>query len=272
MPKINVRAIASTVAVRNAGLGTLAFLLVLTACTASPPEPGAGTASSGTAAASETATASTTPATASPVPSATSTGPGEWDERVPPLAGDMVIASKVTHEWAWPGAGAFQTTHENPVPIAPPPAAPLPTLYSIGSGQHPANTPPYDQLSFRFEGGFPGYDIEVVPQLIADGSGEPIPMPNTGSILEVAFRGAQAHTADGSASSVTSAPPAAIGYVALTKYASAGDFEGVVSYGIGIGRPLDVLPETKVRVVEVEKIEQGKHLYVVAIQFDRTSW
>lgn len=267
MPDTNRR----TIATRKAGLGTLVFALALSACTAPSPETGAGDPGA-TATASGTAAPTTSPTDASAVPSATATGPGEWDETAPPLPGDTVIASKVTHDWAWPGAGAFQTTHENPVPIAPPPAAPLPTLYSIGSGQHPANTPPYDQMSFRFEGGFPSYDIEVVPQLIADGSGETIPMPNTGSILEVAFRGAQAHTEDGSASSVTDAPPAAIGYVALTKYAPAGDFEGVVSYGIGLGRPLDVVPETKVRVVEVEKIEQGKHLYVVAIQFDRSSW
>ncbi len=270
MPRVSVRTITYRGAARRAGLGALACLLLLTACTASPPDPGAGTASPGTASASGTAT----PATPAPsaTPSATFAGPGEWDETAPPLAGDQVIAAKVTHEWAWPGAGAFRTTHENSVPIAPPPAAPLPTLYSIGSGQHPANTPPYDQLSFRFEGGFPSYDIEVVPQLIADGSGEPIPLPNTGTIVEVAFRGAQAHTAGGFASSVTSAPPTAIGYVALTKYAPAGDFEGVVSYGLGIGRPLDEVPETKMRVMEVEKIEQGKHLYVVAIQFDRTFW
>ncbi len=267
MPDTNRR----TIAARKAGPGMLALALTLTACTASPPETGAGSPGA-TATAGGTAARATTPADGTAVPTATATGPGEWDETAPPLPGDTVIASKVTHDWAWPGAAAFRTTHENPVPIAPPPAAPLPTLYSIGAGQHPANTPPYDQMSFRFEGGFPGYTIEVVPELIADGSGETIPMPNTGTILAVAFRGAQAHTADGSAGSVTSAPPASVGYVALTKYAPAGDFEGVVSYGIGIGRPLEVVPETKVRVVEVEKIEQGKHLYVVALQFDRSSW
>lgn len=260
-----------TIVLRKAGWGSLAFLLALTACTPSPTDPGAGSPGA-TPAASETAAPTTSPPDGTASPTATATGPGEWDETAPPLPGDTVIATKVTHDWAWPGAGAFQTTHENPVPIAPPPAAPLPTLYSIGSGQHPANTPPYDQMSFRFEGGFPSYNIEIVPQLIADGSGEEIPMPNTGRILSVAFRGAQAHTEDGTASSITSAPPEAIGYVALTKYAPAGDFEGVVSYGIGIGRPLDEVPETKVRVVEVEKIEQGKHLYVVAIQFDRSAW
>ena len=84
---------------------------------------------------------------------------------------------------------------------------PLPTLYAIGAGQHPSETPPYDQLSFRFQGGFPSYDVEFVPELIADGSGLPVPMPGTGAILKVVFRGAQAHTADGTASTITARPP-----------------------------------------------------------------
>ena len=248
---------------RTAGLGTLTLLLVLTACTPPAPQP-----SPTSQPASQTPSATAT-ATASPSPSAT----GDADETAPPQPGDKVISSTVTHDWSVPGPTTpFHTDHENPVPIAPPPAAPLPTLYAIGAGQHPSDTPPYDQLSFRFTGGFPSYDVEVVPDLVDDGSGQPIPMPGTGSILEVTFRGAQSHTADGSASTVTSAPAPAIGYPALTSYAPAGDFEGVLSYGIGVGRPMSTIPETKVRVTEVEKIEQGQHLYVVAIQLDSTAW
>ncbi|SDK67845.1 hypothetical protein [Arthrobacter sp. ok362] len=244
---------------RTAGLGTLTLLLVLTACTPPAPQPSAGSqppsqSPSATAAASLSAT-------------------GDADETAPPQPGDKVISSTVTHNWSVPGpTPPFHTDHENPVPIAPPPAAPLPTLYAIGAGQHASDTPPYDQLSFRFAGGFPSYDVEMVPELVNDGSGLPIPMPGTGTILEVTFRGAQSHTADGTASTVTSAPAPAIGYQALTSYAPAGDFEGVLSYGIGVGRPMSTIPETKVRVTEVEKIDQGQHLYVVAIQLDATAW
>ncbi|WP_427129575.1 AMIN-like domain-containing (lipo)protein [Pseudarthrobacter sp. S9] len=249
---------------RNAGLGTLALLLVLSACTPSAPQPGASSQATATATATVTVSAS---------PSASVAVPADSDETAPPQPGDKVISSTITHDWSWPGPSApFQTAHQNPVPIAPPPAAPLPTLYAIGAGQHPSDTPPYDQLSFRFTGGFPSYDVEVVPELVADASGLPIPMPGTGSILEVTFRGAQAHAADGTASSVKSAPAPSIGSKALTSYAPAGDFEGVVSYGIGVGRPMGTVPETKVRVYEVEKIEQGQHLYVVAIQLEATAW
>ncbi|MGO4803968.1 hypothetical protein AB4089_02445 [Arthrobacter sp. 2MCAF15] len=244
---------------RTAGLGTLALLMVLTACTTPAPQPAAGSP--------PPSQSPTTTATARPLPT------GDADETAPPQPGDKVISSTVAHDWSVPGPTTpIHTDHQNPVPIAPPPASPLPALYAIGAGQHPSDTPPYDQLSFRFSGGFPSYDLEVVPELVADGSGLPIPMPGTGTILEVTFRGAQSHTADGTASTVTSAPPPAIGYQALTSYAPAGDFEGVLSYGIGVGRPMSTVPETKVRVSEVEKIEQGQHLYVVAIQLDSSAW
>ena len=199
--------------------------------------------------------------------------PADSDETAPPLSGDTVISSTITHDWSWPGQGTpFRTAHQNPVPIAPPPAAPLPALYTIGAGRHPSDSPPYDQLSFRFVGGFPSYDVEFVPELLADGSGLPVPLPGSGSILKVAFHGAQAHTADGTASSIKSSPAPSIGYPALTGYAPAGDFEGVLTFGIGVGRPMGSVPQTKVRVYEVEKIEQGQHLYVVAVQLDSTAW
>ncbi len=262
-------------AAKTTGLGLLAFLLALTGCTSSPPPPpGTGTASETATASSSATSMPATPSTTAPpaTPSAPATPPPDSDETGAPQNGDGVISSTVTHDWASPSAAApFQTTHRNPVPLAPPPAEPLPALYTIGAGQHPSDTPPYDQLSFRFNGAFPSYDISFVPELLADGSGLPVPMPGTGAILKVAFRGAQAHTADGTASTVKSSPAPSIGYRALTSYAPAGDFEGVLSYGIGVGRPGTSAPTTKVRVYEVEKIEQGRHLYVVAIQLDASS-
>jgi len=97
-------------------------------------------------------------------------------------------------------------------------------------------------------------------------------VPGAGAILKVVFRGAQAHTADGKAGTITSSPTPPIGYRALTSYVPAGDFEGVLTFGIGVGRPVTAVPQTKVRVVEVEKITQGRHLYVVAIQLDAGPW
>lgn len=230
---------------------------------------------SDTASPTATGTATPTPpATPVPTPTSTATSPGTPppDETNPPQSGDTVISSLLTQDWIWPGPDQPITiTHDNPVPIAPPPAPPLPYLYTIGAGAHPSDTPPYDQMSFRFKGGFPGYALEFVPELDGDASGLPIPMPGTNSILRVVFSGAQAHTEQGQPS-IVSAPPPVIGFDAITRYSPAGDFEGYVTYGIGVGRPMDTVPETLVRVYEVEKIEQGERLYVVAIQIDATLW
>ncbi|HSO92317.1 MAG TPA: hypothetical protein VLR70_14320 [Arthrobacter sp.] len=261
------------VTTRNTGLGMLALLLALTACTPSTPQPGVTSPSAATATATAPATSTPVPATSTAAPSASATAPADSDETAPPHSGDRVISSRITHDWAWPGPGRpFRTTHEYPVPLAPPPAEPLPALYAIGAWSHPAETPPFDQMSFRFTGAFPGYDIEFVPELFADASGLPVPMPGTGAILKVVFRDAQAHTADGTASTITRQPGPAIGYPALTSYTRTGDFEGVLSYGIGVGRPRDTIPETRVRVYEVEKIERGQRVYVIAVQLDATSW
>ncbi|MBT1001213.1 hypothetical protein KIH31_01245 [Paenarthrobacter sp. DKR-5] len=199
--------------------------------------------------------------------------PPDSDETAPPHTGDRVISSRISHDWGWPGPGAaFRITHQYKVPIAQPPEPPLPYLRTIGVGRHPSDSPPYDQISFRFKGAFPSYDVEYVPQLISDGSGLPVPMPGAGSILRIVFHNAQAHTLDGKSSTIVSAPPQAVGFKGITRYAPAGDFEGVVTYGVGVGRPVSKLPHTPVRIYEVEKIEQGQHLYVVAVQVDTTAW
>ena len=97
-------------------------------------------------------------------------------------------------------------------------------------------------------------------------------MPGAGAILSVVFQGTDAHTPDGSASTITGPPAGNDRLQGLDELLHAGDFEGVVSYGIGVGRPGEPVPETRVRVYEVEKIEQGQHLYVVAVQLDTTFW
>ncbi|WP_283492545.1 hypothetical protein [Cryobacterium sp. PH31-AA6] len=219
---------------------------------------------------------STAPGTAVPSPTDTTPGtpPGTPppDETEPPLTGDRVISSRLSQDWIWPGPGRPITVlHDNAIPIAPPPEPPLPYLYSIGVGAHPSDTPAFDQMSFRFAGGFPGYELEFVPRLVGDASGLPIPMPGTNTVLRVVFHSAQAHTEDGR-SSIVASPPPFVGFTAIKRYTPAGDFEGYVSYGIGIGRPMEARALTPVRVYEVEKIEQGRHLYVVAIQIDARHW
>ena len=53
-------------------------------------------------------------------------------------------------------------------------------------------------------------------------------------------------------------------------FAQAGDFEGVLTYGIGVTRPtLPSNPQVPVRAYEIETVTAtGQHLYVVAIDID----
>jgi hypothetical protein len=87
----------------------------------------------------------------------------------------------------------------------------------------------------------------------------------------VTFREAQAHTASGR-SSVVSQPPARLGLSRMVSWAQAGDFEGVLTYGIGIAWPNPQSnPQFAVRAMEVEKVTaQGQHVYVVAIDIEAT--
>jgi hypothetical protein len=238
------------------GLAQLLLTVVVAACAGPTSRPGT--------IASPTLTATVT-APASPPP--------DTDQTVPPWPGDHVISSRLSHHWDWPEPQTpYKIAHQYQVPIAQPPAPPLPFLYSIGAGAHPSANPPYDQISFRFKGAFPSYEVAYTQKLVTDGSGQTVPMPDADTILRITFHQAQAHTLDGKSSTVVSAPPALLGYQALTRYAPAGDFEGVLTYGLGVGRPSSTHPRTPVRVYEVEKIEQGQHLYVIAIQLDTTQW
>ena len=244
-----------------------AAAVLLSGCVGQPSATPTATA---TATATTTATAPATP-TATASPSAPTPGP-DTDQTAPPQSGDRVISAALRHDWGVPATGSpWSIPHQVRPPIAQPPEPGLPYLYTIGVGAHPTGeTRPYDQISFRFKGAFPGYEIEYVPELTQDGSGATIPLPGTAAVLRIRFTPAQAHTEDG-ASSVVSAPDGAVGFTAITSYADAGDYEGYVTYGVGIGRAGSTA-QSQIRVIEVEKIEQGQHLFVVAVQVDQTPW
>lgn len=86
------------------------------------------------------------------------------------------------------------------------------------------------------------------------------------------FRQVQAHTDQGR-SSIQSGPTARLGLTRMTSWAQAGDFEGVLTFGIGIAWPNPHSnAQIPVRVTEVEKVSSsGTHLYVVAVDVDATS-
>jgi hypothetical protein len=104
---------------------------------------------------------------------------------------------------------------------------------------------------------------------MADGSGQPIPLEGSG-VLRIVFNPAQAHTTDGTASSILRQPPARLGLNRMVAYAQAGDFEGYLTYGIGITYPIPQSnPQIQVRVYEVTYTNGlGDYRYVVAFDVD----
>lgn len=254
-----------------------AGVLLVTSCVPGPePNP---TTTAGTVTADNTPTSTVTAGPDTESPGTTSADPARntpsaGTRAVSPAPGQGVISSKVTLNWAVPPAG-FRVEHDDASAGQPPQEPESGRLVEIGAAQHTAEVPPYDQISFRFQDSFPSYTLEYVPELFADPSGNPIPMPDVSQILKVTFHGTSSFFVgdDGSIHrTLKEAPAENVGYRALTRYSSAGDFEGVLIYGIGVGRPLRAAPPTKVRIYEVQRIEQGRRTCIVAIQLDATSW
>ncbi len=239
---------------------TLAFagLLALTsACGGQPGPPAAGASPSATTSASAAAPS----LTASPVPP--SAGAPS------PATSAQVLLSRLAYPWHWPNdvTTPGRVTHAAAVP-------PVPELVQIKAGTHPAaaGQRSFNRMSFTFTTGFPSYRFEFTGQLVSDPGGKVIPLEGQG-VLEIVFTQAQAHTADGTRSSVISQPAPHLGYERMAGYARGGDFEGVLTYGIGVTWPVShSSPRFAVRAYEVETVAPGgQHLYTVAIDIDATS-
>jgi hypothetical protein len=121
------------------------------------------------------------------------------------------------------------------VAAAPAGAQSAPTLVDVRAGRHPG----FDRVVFQFRGAVPQHRVRYVGQLVQDGSGNPVSVAG-GADLEVVFQGANAHNQDGSPS--VSPRRFSPGLPAVKEIAQVGDFEAVVSYGIGVDRrrPLEV--------------------------------
>jgi hypothetical protein len=96
------------------------------------------------------------------------------------------------------------------------------TIRSVTVGRHDSEG--FDRVVFTVAGGLPAVTVGYVPQVIADGSGKPVPLLGT-AFLQVSMR----MTTQGSPQQTIT--PA--GFLALKQVKGAGDFEGVTSYGLG---------------------------------------
>src|SRR5215216_1819787 len=118
---------------------------------------------------------------------------------------------------------------------APAGAQSAPTLVDVRAARHPG----FDRVVFEFRGAVPQHTVRYVGQLVEDGSGNPVSVAGAAD-LEVVFHGANAHAEDGTPS--VSPKRFSPGLTAVKEVAQIGDFEAVVSYGIGLDRrrPLTV--------------------------------
>jgi peptidoglycan hydrolase-like protein with peptidoglycan-binding domain len=90
----------------------------------------------------------------------------------------------------------------------------------------------FDRLVLDFEGPVPGMRVQYVDELIEDGSGHQIPLRGR-AIVEIVLHPAAAHREDGTAT-LSGPHPDLTGFAAFRQLAAAGDFEAVLTWGIGV--------------------------------------
>jgi hypothetical protein len=102
-------------------------------------------------------------------------------------------------------------------------------LTAVRTGKHGG----YDRIVFQFSGGLPAVRTERVTTVYEDPKGTPVPLAGK-SRLHVVFRGASAFCPR--PAHLTWAGPAALTprYPQLLMVKAAGDFEGYLSFGIGL--------------------------------------
>ncbi|SCG65080.1 AMIN-like domain-containing (lipo)protein [Micromonospora inositola] len=176
--------------------------------------------------------ATSAPSTA-PAPSATAAAPTDTAPTAPTAPATTAAAPadrgwRVTYGWGVPSSPA-RVTHTVTVPVTPAPGEPLPVLVQIQVGDHPAEG--FSRITFAFRGPTPGYQVGYVSRVESDGSGAPVDLPGD-AFLSVRFDPAQGH--DSSGRNTVRAPARAIGYPTLRGWAPAGDFEGHLSFGLGL--------------------------------------
>jgi hypothetical protein len=104
----------------------------------------------------------------------------------------------------------------------------IPELVAVRAAHHPG----FDRVVFEFRGSLPSHSVGYVSSLTEDPSDKPVHLAG-GAIIRVVFKGANAHDESG-ATTVTPAGRFAPGLPSLKEVAPAGDFEAVVTYGLGV--------------------------------------
>lgn len=101
-------------------------------------------------------------------------------------------------------------------------------LFGAGAGCHAT----FDRFVIRARFARPGYDVRYVNRIVEDGSGDPVPLQGTRRI-RVIVRDARGHTQGGTNLIPRTLTPACAN---LRQVKDAGDFEGQVTFGLGLRR------------------------------------
>jgi len=151
----------------------------------------------------KTPTATGTPTTAAPAQ---------------PVSAQPVAATSTPAPWS---TAPVTVVHQPPVP-------PVPVVTAVRYAAHPESG--YERIVFDIPGALPGYSAKYVAQVVADGSGDPVPVPGSYYLL-IVFNPAQAHTDNGTA---TISGTHRINLPVIKSYVVAGDYEGYVSVALGL--------------------------------------
>jgi hypothetical protein len=101
-------------------------------------------------------------------------------------------------------------------------------LFSATAACHPT----FDRFVIRARSASPGYDVRYVGRIVEDGSGDPVPLLGTQRI-RVFVRDARGHTQGGTNLLPRVITPRCSN---LRQIKNAGDFEGLVTFGMGLRR------------------------------------
>jgi hypothetical protein len=149
----------------------------------------------------------------------------------------------VTYAWNVPSR---EVRVEHPVDVPP-----VPELVEVRTGDHPEGG--FARITFAFRDAVPAYRFQYVRQVVSDGAGTPIALPGN-SFLTIVFSPARAGAGDAGVQNV--------GYRNLVSFVRAGNYEGYVTYGVGIS----VAPDSdQVLPIRVGELTRPDGLHVVAL-------
>jgi hypothetical protein len=210
-------------------LVTAAATALLAAGCQTPTDPGAAGTQPAPMGPTEAPAATESAIPPSPAPSGPAAPPRDTNRPDATVPARPASPYRVTYGWAVP-ARPVHVRHEVAVPVAPPPAAPLPMLVEVRAGDHPDED--YTRVTFAFRGGTPSYEVGYVRSVPAEGTGDPLPLPGN-AFVRIRFTPAQAHDEQGRPT-LAVALRTPLDFPTLRGYGFGGDFEGHLTFGLGL--------------------------------------